>query len=83
MDVTTLGIDLAKNVVQVHGVATKGHVVLRKRLSRAKVLPCLIPNRLDTKICDGTSADVYYHIRDSWEDCVQEVISIRTSYEPQ
>jgi transposase len=49
MQVTTLGIDLAKNVIQVHGVDAKGHVVLRKRFSRAKVLsflaqlpPCLI-----------------------------------------
>jgi transposase len=41
MQVTTLGIDLAKNVVQVHGVDAKRHVVLRKRFSRAKVLPFL------------------------------------------
>ena len=41
MQVTMLGIDLAKNVVQVHGVDAKGHVVLRKRFSRTKVLPFL------------------------------------------
>src|SRR5262249_24509830 len=38
MQVTTLGLDLAKNVVPVHGVDAKGHVVLRKRFSRTKVL---------------------------------------------
>jgi len=41
MQVTTLGLDLAKNVVQVHGVDAQGHVVLRQRFSRAKVLPFL------------------------------------------
>jgi transposase len=37
--VTTLGIDIAKNVMCVHGVDTHGHVVVKKRLSRQKVLP--------------------------------------------
>src|ERR671932_1259084 len=37
--VTTVGIDLAKNVVCVHGVDTHGHVVVKKRLARQKVLP--------------------------------------------
>jgi len=44
-----LGIDLAKNVFQLHGVDDNGNVVLRKRLSRpklaefiAKLLPCTI-----------------------------------------
>jgi transposase len=37
--VTTLGIDLAKNVVCVHGVDVHGNVVVKKRLTRPKVLP--------------------------------------------
>jgi transposase len=37
--VTTLGIDLAKNVVCVHGVNVHGNVVVTKRLTRPKVLP--------------------------------------------
>ena len=37
--VTTVGIDLAKNVVCIHGVDTQGHVVVKKRLARHKVLP--------------------------------------------
>ena len=37
--VTTVGIDLAKNVVCIHGVDTHGHVVVKKRLARQKVLP--------------------------------------------
>lgn len=49
MKITRIGIDLAKNLFQVHGVDAHGKVVLRKQLSRAKVLeffsvlpPCLI-----------------------------------------
>jgi transposase len=39
--VATLGIDLAQNVVCVHGVDVHGHVVVKKRLARPKVLPCV------------------------------------------
>jgi transposase len=49
MNVTTIGLDLAKNVFQVHGADAKGRMVFKKRLSRGKVLlffanlpPCLI-----------------------------------------
>jgi transposase len=45
----TIGIDLAKNVFQVHGVGADGQVVLRRKLRRAQMLevfgrlsPCLI-----------------------------------------
>jgi transposase len=37
--VTTLGVDIAKNGVCLHGVDTHGHVVVKKRLARQKVLP--------------------------------------------
>jgi transposase len=39
VQMTTLGIELAKHVLQLHGVDKHGNVVLTKRLSRAKVLP--------------------------------------------
>jgi transposase len=38
MQVTTIGLDIAKNVFQVHGVDQEGKVALRKRLARGKVL---------------------------------------------
>jgi transposase len=38
MQVTTIGLDIAKSVFQVHGLDRQGRVVLRKRLARAKVL---------------------------------------------
>jgi hypothetical protein len=49
MKVTAIGIDLAKNVFQVHGVDEHGKVVLRKQLRRSQVMaffapriPCLV-----------------------------------------
>ncbi len=48
-NVTTIGLDLAKSVFQVHGVDGEGAVVVRQRLTRARMLkffaklpPCLI-----------------------------------------
>jgi transposase len=48
-EVSTIGLDIAKSVFQVHGVDETGAVVIRKRISRAKVLeffgalaPCLV-----------------------------------------
>jgi transposase len=49
MNVTTLGIDLAKNIFQLHGVNRHGQAVLTKRVTRLKLAetvanlpPCLI-----------------------------------------
>src|SRR3989338_8964210 len=39
MQITTIGMDLAKNVFQVHGVDKRGKAVLRKPLKRHQVLP--------------------------------------------
>jgi len=48
-EVSTIGLDIAKSVFQVHGVDGAGAVVIRKRISRAKMLeyfgdlpPCLV-----------------------------------------
>ena len=38
MEVTTIGLDIAKNVFQVHGVDQAGEVVIRKRLRRSRVV---------------------------------------------
>jgi transposase len=39
MQITTVGLDLAKRVFQVHGIDAAGEVVVRKALRRAQVLP--------------------------------------------
>ncbi len=48
-DITTVGLDLAKNVFQVHGADGAGRAVLRKKLRRSQVLeffsqlrPCIV-----------------------------------------
>ena len=38
-DVITIGLDLAKNVFQVHGVGETGEVVVRRQLRRSRVIP--------------------------------------------
>jgi hypothetical protein len=35
-DVMTIGVDLAKNVIRVHGVDQRGQVVLKKQLPRGR-----------------------------------------------
>ena len=49
MKITTVGLDLAKSVFQVHGVDCRGKAVLRKQLKRSEMAtffanlpPCLI-----------------------------------------
>jgi transposase len=49
MQITTIGLDLAKSIFQVHGIDASGQVVVRKKLRRAEVLkffwtlgPCLV-----------------------------------------
>jgi len=49
MDITTLGVDLAKNLFQIHGVDGKGRTVLERQLRRRQLLqffaqlrPCLV-----------------------------------------
>ena len=38
MQITTIGLDIAKNVFQVHGIDAAEKVVVRKRLRRRQVL---------------------------------------------
>ena len=38
-DVITIGVDLAKNVFQIHGVDAEGTVVVRRQLRRGQMLP--------------------------------------------
>jgi transposase len=47
--ITTIGLDIAKSVFQVHGVDAEGHVLIRRQLKRRYVLaffeevpPCLV-----------------------------------------
>ena len=53
MEITTVGLDIAKRVFQLHGVDAAGKAVLRRKLQRSEVLaffkalpPCLVALRL-------------------------------------
>ena len=55
-EITTVGIDLAKNVLSVHGVDAHGKTVLRKSLSRGKLLELMarLPAcRVGIEACSG------------------------------
>lgn len=56
MNVTTIGIDLAKHSFSLHGVDARGKTVFRKTLSRAKLLPFLAqqpPCLVGMEACSG------------------------------
>ena len=48
-EVATVGVDLAKNVLQVHAIALDGEVLIRRKLRRSEIVrffadlpPCLV-----------------------------------------
>ena len=56
-EVSTIGLDIAKSIFQIHGVDVDGAVVIRKRISRAKLLEffatlpaCLIGRHVRARI---------------------------------
>lgn len=56
MKITTIGLDLAKNVFQLHGVDARGQVALKKQLKRERVLPFfanLEPCLIGLEACGG------------------------------
>jgi transposase len=56
MNITTLGIDLAKHTFSLHGMDRHGKTVLRKTVSRAKLLPFLAqlpPCLIGMEACSG------------------------------
>jgi transposase len=57
MEVTTIGLDLAKNIFQVHAISSDGKVVLRRALKRSQMIPFfskLAPCLVGIEAC-GTS----------------------------
>ena len=56
MNITTIGLDLAKNVFQIHGVDERHQPVLKKALKRAQMLPFfanLPPCLIGMEACGG------------------------------
>ena len=46
MDISTIGLDLAKNIFQVHGINAQGEPVVRKALRRSQMLPFFDPKTI-------------------------------------
>lgn len=62
MKCTTPGIDLAKQLFQLHGVNERGQVVVQKRMSRSKLLETIVqlpPCLMGMEVCDS----VQYWVR--------------------
>lgn len=59
-NVTLLGIDLAKNVFQLHGVDDKGNPVLKKRLTRSKLVETVAKLPACTIVMEACSGANYW-----------------------
>ena len=56
MQITTIGLDIAKNAFQVHGINATEKVVVRKQLRRSQVMPffeALPPCLIGMEACVG------------------------------
>src|SRR3546814_8493648 len=78
--ITTIGLDIAKSVFQVHGVDAAGEVVVRKRLSRARVIPFFA--KLPRCLVDIEACNTSHHwARERSEEHTSELQSLmRISY---
>jgi len=75
MDITTVGIDLAKNVFSVHGVDAQGKVLLKKTVSRGRLLDCfanLPPCRVGMEACSGAH---HWAARRGWDGSPSRAIN--------
>jgi transposase len=64
MQITTIGLDIAKNMFQVHGIDAAETVIVRRRLRRSQVLTffkALLPCLIGMEAC----ATAHYWARDS------------------
>ena len=64
MQITTIGLDIAKNVFQVHGIDADEKVVVRKQLRRSQVMaffaalpPCLIGMKARARAHHGAGVE--------------------------
>ena len=57
-EITTLGIDLAKNSFQLHGISAEGKAILTKKVSRTQLLPKvanMAPCLIGMEACGGAN----------------------------
>jgi transposase len=86
MDIQTVGIDLAKNMFQIHGMNERGKPILRKQLKRDQVVvfcanlsPCLIGMEACGSAHDrARKFEARGHTCDSWPRNSSNPMSIAT-----
>jgi transposase len=60
MTIETLGVDIAKNVFQLHGVSRNGHVVLRRRVMRDELLAAMARIDRCTVVLEACTGAFYW-----------------------
>ena len=77
--ITTIGLDIAKSVFQVHGIDAEGHVILRRQLKRRYVLnffqrlpPCLV----GIEAC-GSAHHWSRELANTWPHCSPDAAGLR------
>ena len=60
MTIETLGVDIAKNVFQLHGVNRNGHVVLKRRVMRDQLLEVLVQIDPCTVVLEACTGAFYW-----------------------
>lgn len=60
MNITLLGIDLAKNIFQLHGVDEKGNTMLKKRISREKLTTFIANLPICTIVMESCASANYW-----------------------
>ena len=60
MTIETLGVDIAKNVFQLHGVNQNGHVVLKRRVMRDQLLEVLVQIDPCTVVLEACTGAFYW-----------------------
>ena len=82
MQITTVGLDIAKNVFQVHGIDAAEKVVIRKQLRRGQVLKFFasLPPCLDDRFHE--TAHIEHPLWSDKSGCLQTGNMIRTLEAP-
>jgi hypothetical protein len=61
MHITTLGIDVAKNVFQLHGVEARGRAVLSRRVKRGQLLQAVASLVSDARSHSASTNHASHH----------------------
>lgn len=82
MQITVLGIDLAKNVLQLHGVDDQGNVVVRKQLRVVRICGCVRIIASHSWPCQRSSGREHSKGSDArsngWKQCLNDRLPVES-----